>query len=84
SYENEECRINNEILIQLSKIFNVSIDAILGNNDKTIVMYSEQQKKGMTSYLELEEPYLTMANRYLENLLNDQEQLKAQRNKNKL
>ena len=81
SYENRTCRLNDEVLIKLSKFYNVSIDYLLNNDTTNKIVYSDKQKKGMQSYLKLEEPYLTMANTYLQNLLDDQEQLQARKNK---
>lgn len=81
SYENNFCRLNDEILLKLSKIYKVSIDALLNNTDKDIIMYSEEQKQGIQDYLNLQGPFLTMANAYLSNLLKDQTEIEQQKKK---
>ena len=80
-YELEQSEPSFELLKKMSNIYNVSIDYLLNNDTTNKIVYSEAQKKGMQSYLKLEEPYLTMANTYLQNLLDDQEQLQARKNK---
>ena len=80
-YELEQSEPNFELLKKMSNVYSVSIDYLLSNDTTNKIVYSDKQKRGMQSYLKLEEPYLTMANTYLQNLLDDQEQLQARKNK---
>lgn len=79
TYETGATEPNIDMLKNFSKLYNVSIDYIVGNETKGKTIYSEQQKSTITDLCELNDDYLELASKYIKNLLADQVELEKRR-----
>ena len=69
NYETGITRLNDEILLKLSKFYNVSTDYILGNNTKGMTVYSEEQSQIIKMMIQLNEVNLMKLYSYTAGLL---------------
>lgn len=72
NYENDKCRLNDDILLKLSKFYNVSIDYILGNDTKGMTVYTEEQNQIIKMMVQLNEINLLKLYSYTAGLLSAQ------------
>lgn len=80
SYENRTCRLNDEILIKFSQLYNVSIDYLLDNDISSKVIYSKEQLDCIKDLCTLNNDYFDLASKYIKNLLADQVELESRKN----
>lgn len=81
-YEKAQTEPSFELLKKMSDLYCLSIDFLLCNDINGKVIFSNEQSKFIQFFLQLQEPYLTMAMTYVKKLLDDQTEVENQRQKN--
>lgn len=69
NYENNLCRLNDQILLKLSNFYNVSIDYLLKNDIDGKVVYSEEQRQIFKMVTQLNDINTLKAYSYVAGLL---------------
>lgn len=80
NYELGKTEAPYNVLKELSKIYNITIDQLLDNETEGKAVYSPEQLETIKNLCLLNDDYFDLASKYIKNLLADQVELENKRN----